>query len=87
MIDLDCGDLHQHGAKQRAVVQDDPARAAKILAWSHILLFNFSDWLRGTFHRVSHKHLPRYLQESVHRTDRHWLDHLLLFSVLRRAVQ
>lgn len=81
------GDLRQHGAKHRAVVQSDPARAAKILPWSHILFSNFKGWLRGTFHGVSHKHLPHYLQEFVYRTNRRWLEHDLFFYVLRRAVQ
>jgi hypothetical protein len=48
---------------------------------------NFKGWLRGTFHGVSHKHLPRYLQEFVYRTNRRWLEHDLFFYVLRRAVQ
>ncbi|MFQ5947011.1 MAG: IS1595 family transposase [Anaerolineae bacterium] len=81
------GDLRQHGARHRAVVQGDPTRAARILPWSHILFSNLKGWLRGTFHGVSRKHLPRYLQEFVYRTNRRWLEHDLFFYVLRRAVQ
>lgn len=81
------GDLRRHGAKHQVVVQGDPARAAKILPWSHIVFSNFKGWLRGTFHGVSRKHLPRYLQEFVYRTNRRWLEHDLFFYVLRRAVQ
>ena len=81
------GDLCQHGAKHEAVVQGAPARAVTILPWSHILFSNFKGWLRGTFHGVSHKHLSRYLQEFVYRTNRRWLEHDLFFYVLRRAVQ
>jgi len=81
------GDLRQHGAKHRAFVQGEPARAAKILPWSHILSSNFKGWLHGTFHGVSQKHLHRYLQEFVYRTNRRWLEHDLFFYVLRRAVQ
>lgn len=81
------GDLRQHGARHRAVVQGDPARAARILPWSHIVFSNLKGWLRGTFHGVSRKHLPRYLQEFVYRTNRRWLEHDLFFYVLRRAVQ
>lgn len=80
-------DLRQHGARHRAVVQRDPARSAKILPWSHIVFSNFKGWLRGTFHGVSRKHLARYLQEFVYRTNRRWLEHDLFFYVLRRAVQ
>ncbi len=81
------GDLREHGAVHRALVQGDPTRAAQILPWSHILFSNFKGWLRGTFHGVSRKHLPRYLQEFVYRTNRRWLEHDLFFYVLRRAVQ
>jgi len=81
------GDLREHGAQHRAVVQGDPARAATILPWSHIVFSNLKGWLRGTFHGVSRKHLPRYLQEFVYRTNRRWLEHDLFFYVLRRAVQ
>ena len=45
----------------RAFVQGEPARAAKLLPWSHILFSNLKGWLHGTFHGVSQKHLPRYL--------------------------
>jgi transposase-like protein len=81
------GDLREHGARHRAVVQRDPTRAAQILPWSHIVFSNLKGWLRGTFHGVSRKHLPRYLQEFVYRTNRRWLEHDLFFYVLRRAVQ
>jgi transposase-like protein len=81
------GDLREHGAKHRAVIQGEPARAAKILPWSHIVFSNLKGWLWGTFHGVSRKHLPRYLQEFVYRTNRRWLEHDLFFYILRRAVQ
>lgn len=81
------GDLRAHGTKHRALVQGDPTRAAKILPWSHLVFSNLKGWLRGTFHGVSRKHLPRYLQEFVYRTNRRWLEHDLFFYVLRRAVQ
>lgn len=81
------GDLGQHGAKHRAVVQGDPARAAKILPWSHIVFSNFKGWQCGAFHGVSRKHLPQYLQEFVYSTNRRWLEHDLFFYILRRAVQ
>jgi hypothetical protein len=67
--------------------QRAPARAAEILPWSHVTFSNLKGWLRGTFHGVSRKHLPRYLQEFVYRTNRRWREHDLFFYVLRRAVQ
>ncbi len=81
------GDLKTHGAQHRPVVQGDPARAAKLLPWSHTVFGNLKGWLHGTFHGVSRKHLPRYLQEFVYRFNRRWLEHDLFFYVLRRAVQ
>jgi transposase-like protein len=81
------GDLRKQGVKHRAVVQGNRARAPKILPWSHIVFSNLKGWLRGTFHGVSNKHLPRYLQEFVYRTNRRWLEHDLFFYILRRAVQ
>lgn len=81
------GDLRQRGMKHRVVVQGPRSRAAKILPWSHIVFSNLKGWLRGTFHGVSRKHLPRYLQEFVYRTNRRWLEHDLFFYILRRAVQ
>ncbi len=44
----------------RRVQGPDPAHARKILPWSHTLFGNLKTWLRGTFHGVSGKHLPRY---------------------------
>ncbi len=81
------GELSQQGVMHRAVIQGERANAAKILPWSHIVFSNLKGWLRGTFHGVSHKHLPRYLQEFVYRTNRRWLEQDLFFYILRRAVQ
>ena len=80
------GDLAQHGADHCPIVQGDPKNAATLLPWSHIVFSNLKGWLRGTFHGVSAKHLPRYLQEFVYRTNRRWLQADLFFYVLRRAV-
>ena len=81
------GDLRQDGMKHKVVKQGHRSRAPKILPWSHIVFSNLKGWLRGTFHGVSRKHLPRYLQEFVYRTNRRWLEHDLFFYILRRAVQ
>ena len=48
---------------------------------------NLKTWLRGTFHGVSPKHLPRYLQEFTYRFDRRSRESELFFFVLRRAAR
>ena len=49
-----------------------------------VILKNFSDCLRGTFHGVSRKHLPAYLQEHVFRFNRRRRLDLLPSFVGRR---
>ena len=66
-------------------VQKDPARAGEILPWCHIVFGNLKNWLRGTFHGVSRKHLQRYLEEFVYRFDRRWRETETFGFVLRRA--
>src|SRR5208283_2579011 len=58
------------GVDHRPDVQRHSARAAEILPWIHKVFSNLKTWLRGTFHGVSPKHLPRYLQEFSCRFDR-----------------
>jgi hypothetical protein len=48
---------------------------------------NLKTWLRGTFHGVSPKHLPRYLDEFSYRFDRRWREDELLAFVLRRLAR
>lgn len=75
------------GVDHRPAVQGDPARAAEILPWIHTVFSNLKTWLRGTFHGVSPKHLPRYLREFTYRFDRRWREDELFHFVLRRAVR
>ena len=70
----------------RRVQGSDPARSAEILPWVHRIFGNLKTWLRGTFHGVSGKHLPRYLAEFVYRFDRRWREGELFGFILRRAV-
>jgi len=79
--------LASSGVKHRPQVQGPPARAAKILPWIHTVFSNLKTWLRGTFHGVSGKHLPRYLQEFSYRFDRRARESELFHFVLRRAVR
>ncbi len=69
----------------RKVQGSDRARSMKILPWSHTVFGNLKTWLRGTFHGVSPKHLPRYLDEFVYRFDRRWREGELFGFVLERA--
>ena len=81
------GHLGPVGVDHRPEVQGDPARAAEILPWIHKVFSNLKTWLRGTFHGVSHKHLPRYLVEFSYRFNRRWREGELFHFVLRRAAQ
>jgi hypothetical protein len=65
----------------------DPDASREILPWVHRVFGNLKTWLRGTFHGVSRKHLPRYLDEFTYRFDRRWREGELFGFVLQRAVQ
>jgi len=69
----------------RKIQGSDRAHSTKILPWSHTIFGNLKTWLRGTFHGVSAKHLPRYLDEFVYRFDRRWREGELFGFVLKRA--
>jgi len=80
--------LSKVGVQHERVVQGpDPARSTEILPWVHRVFGNLKTWLRGTFHGVSGKHLPRYLAEFVYRFDRRWREGELFGFVLERAAQ
>ena len=73
------------GVRHDRHIQGPPARAGEILPWCHIVFGNLKNWLRGTFHGVSGKHLQRYLQEFVYRFDRRWREEEMFGFVLHRA--
>jgi hypothetical protein len=75
------------GVRHDRHIQGDPARAGEILPWIHIVFGNLKNWLRGTFHGVSGKHLQRYLHEFVYRFDRRWREQEMFGFILRRAAQ
>ena len=64
----------------------DPEASSEILPWVHRVFGNLKTWLRGTFHGVSQKHLPRSLDEFTDRFDRRWREGELFGFVLQRAV-
>jgi len=53
------------GIRHDRPVQGHAARSSEILPWAHTIFGNLKRSLRGTFHGVSGKHLPRYLDEFV----------------------
>jgi hypothetical protein len=56
------------------------------LPWAHTVFGNLKTWLRGTFHGVSPKYLPRYLDEFVFRFDRRWRETELFIRLLHHAL-
>lgn len=80
-------DLAARGARHQVKIQGDGSRAPKILPWVHVVFSNLKSFLRGTYHGVSKKHLPRYLQEFTYRFNRRLLEPDLFFYVLRRALR
>jgi len=74
------------GVRTRQQIQGHPKRAGKILPWSHRIFGNLKTWLNGTFHGVSRKHMPRYLDEFVYRFDRRWRETEMFGFVLQRAL-
>jgi hypothetical protein len=71
----------------RRVQGSDRARSTEVLPWVHILFTNLKAWIRGTFHGVSKKHMPRYLDEFVYRFNRRWRDDELFGFVLARSLE
>jgi transposase-like protein len=59
--------LNKHGYKHRPIAPDDVDLA---LPRAHIVFSNLKTWIKGTFHGVSAKHLPAYLNEFVFRFNR-----------------
>ena len=53
----------------------------------HLLFTNLKAWIRGTFHGVSKKHMPRYLDEFVYRFNRRWRDGELFGFILARSLE
>ena len=72
--------------RHEPVGQGDPKNAGVILPLVHLQFNNLKSWLNGTFHGVSPKHLPAYLQEWNYRFNRRGLSSNLFQSVIRRVV-
>ena len=79
--------LHGVGIRHRRRIQKTPRDSIKHLPWVHAMASNLKTWLRGTFHGVSAKHLPRYLDEFNYRFDRHWREQDLFGFVAQRVAR
>lgn len=75
------------GIRTEQQIQGSPQRAGEILPWVHRVFGNLKSWICGTFHGVSRKHMPRYLDEFVYRFDRRWRETEMFGFVLHRALQ
>ena len=67
-------------------VQGNSKNAGVILPLVHLQFNNLKSWLNGTFHGVSPKHLPAYLQEWNYRFNRRGLISNLFHYVMKRVV-
>jgi len=71
--------------KHEPMVQGSPENAKRILPLVHLQFSNLKSWLNGTFHGVSPKHLPAYLQEWNYRFNRRSLITDLFQYIIKRA--
>jgi hypothetical protein len=79
-------DLSQTDLGHLRLVVGDPKRASEVLPLVHTLFANLQVWIAGTFHGVSKKWLPRYVQEFNYRLNRRHHEGTLWDYVLRRAI-
>jgi len=75
------------GVRTKQQIQGNPRRAGEILPWVHRVFGNLKNWIRGTFHGVSRKHMQCYLDEFVYRFDRRWREVEVFEFVLQRALR
>ena len=59
-----------------------PYEAMEKLPWVHILIGNVKNFIRGTYHGVSHKHLQSYLSEFCYRFNRRFNQLLITDRLL-----
>jgi transposase-like protein len=77
------GDL---GIRHRSRKAGHRRESVHDLPWAHTIFGNLKNWLRGTFHGVSAKHLQRYLDEFTYRFNRRWRETELFLPALQRAL-
>ncbi len=71
---------------QRRVQGRDRSRGPKLFPWSHAVFANLKSWLRGTYHGVSRKYLPRYLDEFAFRFNHREQEDVIGGELLRRML-
>lgn len=64
----------------------NPAVSKRHLGRVHIVFSNLKNWLRGTHHWVSLKHMGRYIDEFVYRFNRRYRDPATFGFLVRRAM-
>jgi len=76
------------GIEHEQIVQGtDRARAVRLFPWSHAVFSNLKSWLRGTYHGVSRKYLPRYLDEFSFRFNHRGHEAAIGAEILQRVFQ
>lgn len=71
--------------EHEAVTLGNPKNAGEFLPLVHLQFNNFKSWVKGTFHGVSKKYMPAYLDEWNYRFNRRSLISNLFQYVLRRV--
>jgi transposase-like protein len=73
---------HQH----EPVVTGSGRNAVKLFPWVHTLIANVKGNIRGVYHGVSEKHLPRYLAEFCYRFNRRFWEDQMFNRMLTACV-
>jgi transposase-like protein len=68
-------------------IEGDRRRAKEVLPQIHVVFTNLKAWIRGTFHGVSKKYMPRYLDEFEFRFNRRGDEYGLLEAILTHAAR
>lgn len=71
---------------ERIVQGTDRSRSVKYFPWSHAVFSNLKSWLRGTYHGVSRKYLPRYLDEFSFRFNLRGNEDSIGIEILKRVL-
>lgn len=71
------GTLESLSHRHHPVITGSGKQAVKLFPWVHTLIANAKGNIRGIYHGVSNKHLPRYLAEFCYRFNRRfWEDQM-----------
>lgn len=73
--------------EHEAVALGNPKNAGEFLPLVHMQFNNFKSWIKGTFHGVSKKYMPAYLDEWNYRFNRRSLISDIFQFVVRRITE